>query len=273
MPDLPIGIVGGMGPWAGFELCRHITSHTRAQRDQEHLTLYLASEPALVPDRTEYLLGNGRINPADVVAATIGRLAQIGARVVGIACNTIHAPAYWQRILELLAGGQIDIRLISIVEAVAEHLSSRYAPGSRIGVLGTAGTVATNIYGPALARRGFAVHYPGEAQVAAVHRAIYDPRFGIKSHFDPVPDAARREVEDAIVGLAESGVEAVVLGCTELPFAVSSAAKWARAGAGSGAAARARARRSGGAGALALRPDQSRNDAYFGARMAALSSS
>ena len=166
----------------------------------------------------------------------------------------------------------IDIRLISIVEA-AEHLSSRYAPESRIGVLGTASTVATNIYGPALARRGFAVHYPGEAQVAAVHRAIYDPRFGIKSHFDPVPDAARREVEDAIVGLAESGVEAVVLGCTELPFAVSSAAKWARAGAGSGAAARARARRSGGAGALALRPDQSRNDAYFGARMAALSSS
>jgi len=221
MPDLPIGIVGGMGPWAGFELCRHITSHTRAQRDQEHLTLYLASEPALVPDRTEYLLGNGRINPADAVAATIGRLAQIGARVVGIACNTIHAPAYWQRILELLSAQRIDVQLVSIVEAVAEHLSSQCVPGSRIGVLGTAGTVATDVYGPVFARHGLQVQYLAEeSQVAAVHRAIYDAQFGIKSHFDPVTDLARREVQGAVLSLAATGVQAIVLGCTELPFAI-----------------------------------------------------
>jgi aspartate racemase len=39
-----------------------------------------------------------------------------------------------------------------------------------------------------------------------------------------VTDAARREVENSIAALAATGVQAIVLGCTELPFAVSPAA-------------------------------------------------
>ena len=40
-----IGIVGGLGPYAGYDLVRKIFRWTRAGSDQEHLPLMLHSFP------------------------------------------------------------------------------------------------------------------------------------------------------------------------------------------------------------------------------------
>ena len=46
-----IGVVGGMGPYAGLDLVRKIFDQTTASTDQEHLDVILLSTPS-VPDRT-----------------------------------------------------------------------------------------------------------------------------------------------------------------------------------------------------------------------------
>ena len=54
--DPMIGIVGGVGPYAGLDLTKKIFDQTLAGSDQEHLPVILVSRPDEIADRTEYLL-------------------------------------------------------------------------------------------------------------------------------------------------------------------------------------------------------------------------
>ena len=54
-----------------------------------------------------------------------------------------------------------------------------------------------------------------------VNPAIFDEEFGIKSAAAAVTDEARDHVLQAIAHLRDRGAEAVILGCTELPLAVT----------------------------------------------------
>ncbi|GAB4374282.1 MAG: hypothetical protein Kow009_09890 [Spirochaetales bacterium] len=52
-----------------------------------------------------------------------------------------------------------------------------------------------------------------------VQEAIYHPSWGIKAK-SPVTEKARTQALEALRVLMDSGAEAVILGCTELPLAV-----------------------------------------------------
>ena len=47
-----IGIVGGVGPYAGLDLLRKLLDNTLANSDQEHLDTVLLSLPSGIMDRT-----------------------------------------------------------------------------------------------------------------------------------------------------------------------------------------------------------------------------
>ena len=66
-----IGIVGGMGPMASLDLCQKILNETNALNDQDHLPVILLSAPHLIQDRTSYLLGKDKINPAIPISKII----------------------------------------------------------------------------------------------------------------------------------------------------------------------------------------------------------
>jgi len=51
-----IGIIGGVGPYAGLDFVQKIFANTQAVQDQDHLNCMLVSCPSLIPDRTRYLL-------------------------------------------------------------------------------------------------------------------------------------------------------------------------------------------------------------------------
>ena len=57
-----IGIVGGIGPYAGLDLLKKVFDNTLANSDQEHLDTILLSMPSKIEDRTEYLIGKVKIN-------------------------------------------------------------------------------------------------------------------------------------------------------------------------------------------------------------------
>lgn len=215
-----IGVLGGMGPYAGLDLVKKIFDETVASTDQEHLDVMLLSTPR-VPDRTAFLLGEGGANPATEILAGLATLEAGGASVVGLPCNTAHAPAILDRVMDGLRARSSPLRFVGIVEETVRYLEELAPPPERVGVLSTTGTMRTRLYSGMLEARGFAVLVPDEdVQARLVQAAIYDPTHGIKAQSDPVSERARTDVLAAIRHLAARGAEVVLLACTELPLAV-----------------------------------------------------
>ena len=49
-----IGVVAGVGPYAGLDLLSKILSQTVADKDQDHLAVASLSQPELIADRTAF---------------------------------------------------------------------------------------------------------------------------------------------------------------------------------------------------------------------------
>jgi aspartate racemase len=214
-----IGIVSGAGPFAGLDLLGKILDQTEASSDQDHLTIISLSRPSHIPDRSEYLLGRSRSNPAHAIAEQLMQLEQMGARVAGIPCNTAHAPPVFDVVLQGLREAGSQLKLINMIEEVAQFLADYYPRIERVGVLATAGTYGTRLYQILLEPAGLEVVIPGKKHQQAIHRAIYDSAFGIKA----LGIASSQAVANLWAGarnMQERGAEAVILGCTEIPVAV-----------------------------------------------------
>ena len=213
-----IGIVGGVGTFAGIDLYRKIYKHTDARTDQDHLPLVLVSVPAEVADRTMFLQGEAEENPGIAIARIIKTLASAGAEVVGIPCNTAHSPSIFNEILKRVPG---NIRLLNMVEEVGRYMSINYPEIERAGILGTTGTVRSKVYTDVLSTFHIEAIYPNEQmQKRLVHPAIYDKGYGIKAFSDPVTDRSRNDLLKVASSLVSRGSEAIVLGCTEIPLAI-----------------------------------------------------
>jgi aspartate racemase len=216
-----IGIIGGIGPYAGLDLVRNIFDQTLALTDQDHLPVALLSLPSAIPDRTEYLLGRATDNPAEAIARVALQLERIGARVAALPCNTAHADAIYQPVLRKLREAHSSLRLLHLIGETVRFLQTGYRSCRRIGVLSTTGTYRQGLYARALEEAGYRAVLPApEMQEAIVHPAIYHPQFGIKARANPVTGRARQWLEEAMLALTRDGAEAIILGCTELPLAV-----------------------------------------------------
>lgn len=215
-----IGVVGGMGPYAGLDLVKKIFDQTVAARDQDHLDVILLSTPS-VPDRTRFLLEQSGENPAHTIVRVLRMLESSGAVVAGIPCNTAHSPRILEVVLQELGEEKSSLRLLSIIEETIRHLHERFPNLRKVGVLSTTGTLRTKVYSDPLRQHGYDVIEPGEAlQEECVQKAIYDTTYGIKAESNPVTSKARSDIERAVRFLADEGAEVVVLGCTELPLAI-----------------------------------------------------
>ena len=125
-----------------------------------------------------------------------------GVKAVVIACNTSTAHA-----LESLQA-VAPVPVIGVVEPGA-RAAVRASPGGHIGVIGTAGTVASGAYPRAIHR------LRPEAQVIQQACPLLVP-FVEEGWFDhPATELVAREY---LAPLMTAGVESVVLGCTHYPL-------------------------------------------------------
>jgi aspartate racemase len=215
-----IGIVAGVGPYAGLDCLNKILSQTVAHRDQDHLTVASISQPAPIPDRTAFLLGQEALNPAFPILEQLLKLEQMGAQVAGIPCNTAHAPVIFDEIQKGLDAAGSKLTLLHMIVEVGRELQRSYPTVKKVGVLSTTGTAVTNIYPLNLEPLGFELLAPDDAlQTEAIHPAICDPNYGIKA----CGQATKKAREDLMCGLRQmqdAGAQAIVLGCTEIPLAI-----------------------------------------------------
>ncbi len=221
-----IGIVGGLGPFAHLDFERKLlaaaSEFTSARRDQDFPQWVLSSIPQ-TPDRTEAFLGHAE-DPTPVLLRSLERVRRAGADFAVVACNTAHlflAPLREESPLPIL----------SLIDVTADE-AARIAPGGRVGLLATSGTLRSRLYHDPLAERGLQAASPldlddGEAlQLRAVMEPIYGPWVdgrhqggGIKT--DGGSTAARELLEEAARRLVEEGeVDVLIAGCTEIPLAL-----------------------------------------------------
>ena len=209
-----------MGPLAGLDIFRKIIGETPGVSDQEHPSVLLFSLPSQIPDRTQYLLGMEKTNPAFAISEIILKLEKAGARVVGIPCNTAHSPEIIDIIREELRVRGSELELLNLIEVATEYVKHQF-PGKKIGVLSTTGTRKTGLYRNALEKAGLEVKEPDEDWQQRIHAAVYDTGYGIKAKSSPVTAKAIEELNLAMGQLKEKGAEAILLGCTEIPLAIT----------------------------------------------------
>lgn len=214
-----IGIIGGVGPYAGLDLAQKIFDQTAAIKDQEHLPVALLSYSAKIADRTPFVLGESTINPGYAIAEIILDLEQRGSSVIGIPCNTAHAPTIFNVIQEELKHKNSKVTLIHMIREVISFIQREYPGLNYIGVLSTLGTHKSGIYTDLIKQNHLRNVFPDDSTLEVVHDVIYNPEYGIKAQSNPVSEIARYKLLDAIGSLASKGAEAIILGCTELPLA------------------------------------------------------
>jgi len=179
----------------------------------------MISEPQQVADRTAYLLGESDENPGAAIGRIIEKLAVAGAEVIGIPCNSAHAAPIFDVLKQYVPSG---CTLLHLIDEVGQALNAAQPAIKRVGVLSTTGTYQANVYPQALARYGLEVLKPSAAtQHERVQPAIYDPLYGVKTIANPVQELAIADFQFAAQELIDAGAEAIILGCTEIPLALT----------------------------------------------------
>jgi aspartate racemase len=215
-----IGIAGGMGPGAGIDLSLKVVEQTLAGRDQDHLPQILWSEPNRIFDRTDFLEGRVKTNPAFRIAQVLMKMEAAGAGVVGLACNSAHAPQIFDVILSELSANKSTLTLLHMVREVGSFISGTYPSRRKVGILGTTGTYVTRQY-DLIGEAGLQVMNLSEKEQQKLNLAIYHPVYGIKTNAGSLSENARYILLDAMTNLVRQGAEAIVLGCTEFPLIYS----------------------------------------------------
>jgi glutamate racemase len=181
------------------------------------LTVARALRRVLPGERIVYLGDTARVPYGTRSAETVLRYARSCARMLTergvkglvVACNTVSAVA-----LEMLRA-ELDLPVLGVVEpgaraAVAALASvSRGDPAARIGVLGTAGTIASGAYPRAIARLTTRVEVVARAAPLLVPLVEEGWLEG---------EVPRLAVQRYVTPLVEAGARVIVLGCTHYPL-------------------------------------------------------
>ena len=222
MENLPIiGVIGGVGPYAGLDFVQKIFANTVALKDQDHLNCMLVSCSSIIPDRTTYLLqtNNEVENPALGMFESARRLYLAGVRIASVACNTAHAGRIFDPFCEMVKKSLPGFRIINMLETAADHVKE-FMGIRRLGLLATKGTHKSRVYHEYFREEdGFVLVEPDDNGQEKIHEAIINEDFGIKAHSDNISSQAKDRIREEIENLARRGAKAVILGCTELPLA------------------------------------------------------
>ena len=194
-----LGVIGGMGPQATLQFCQRVIDLTAAQTDQEHIPTLILNDTEM-PDRTAALLLGDAAPVQARLLADAQVLADWGARVIAITCNTAHA---------FLPAIERDLP-VPVVNMVTQTAAALKALGCRrAGILGTDGTLQTGLYHRALEAQGIQPVSPTpEAQRQVMHLIYEEIKRGLPGSEERFRTAAE--------ALQDMGCDRVVLACTEM---------------------------------------------------------
>ncbi|MCK9216384.1 MAG: amino acid racemase [Firmicutes bacterium] len=196
-----IGIMGGMGPAATNYTFEKLIKLTDASKDQEHLHIIIDNNTE-IPDRTEYILGNGE-NPITEMIRSAIKLELMGAGYIIMPCNTAH---YFYDEISRYTNSHI----IHMIRETAKFSQNTYSDSLRFLLLSTTGTYASGIYKKTFSEYGLDIIEPSDEDKVILMKWIYDIKSGVYVSENEFNSLVSRYVMDENIP--------VVLGCSELSY-------------------------------------------------------
>lgn len=140
----------------------------------------------------------------ELTMTNLDKLVEMGAKMLVIACNTATAAALKDARERYVPLGVPVVEVVTPAAAEAAAITRN----GRIGVLGTATTVASGVYEDALAA------VPGiEVWQSAAPKFVEFVERG-----ETTGDAVTQTAREYVTPLLEAGVDTVILGCTHYPL-------------------------------------------------------
>ncbi|SDK04320.1 cysteate racemase [Natronincola ferrireducens] len=207
MREKIIGILGGMGPEATYDIFGRIIKLTQVKNDSDHIRVIIDSN-SKIPDRTKAILGNGA-SPIKEMIATAQNLQKAGADFVIIPCMTAHF--FIEEIQK-----SISIPIIDGLEETNRYIDKNYCSANKIGLLATTGTIEAQLFQKSL--QGKTVILPDKKlQEEVVMDTIYGEN-GIKAG-NTSGETLNRLIEVVKI-LQNEGAEMIIAGCTEVGLVI-----------------------------------------------------
>lgn len=194
-----LGILGGLGPYASAYFYELITTHTKAEKDQDHINIILSSR-ASTPDRTDFILGNSDDSPLPWMIRDARALEQFGATAIVIPCNTAHYFIHEVR-------RAVTVPVPSIITETVLHL--KRSGLQKAAILATTGTLSSGSYQEELTRFGLDYMTPDKPGRDLLMEIIYDD---VKKGRIPPMEKLYRVTDP----LFAAGCDCAILACTEL---------------------------------------------------------
>ena len=203
-----IGLVGGTGPESTLMYYKELNSRIDKIKDGKAMP-DIVIESVDFRKAWDYVCSERYDLLTDYLAEKVTCLQNSGAEVISLTAVTMHLV-----IDDIIAKTNAD--LISIPKAVCkEALSAGY---KKIGLLGTIFTMEKDYMKKDFLEAGIEVCVPDKEDRDLVAKRIYEElEAGI------VKESTLKELQGIIAKMRdEKGIEAVVLGCTELPLILDS---------------------------------------------------
>ena len=200
----PIGVVGGIGPESTIDYYRAmIAAYQERRPDGSYPAIVISSVDAhafLGP-----LMAGKLAAVTDMLVAELARLERAGAGIALLAANSPH-------IVFDEVQRRSPLPLVSIVEATRDEALRLGL--TRLGLFGTRYTMQGHFYQDVFGKAGLALVVPAEAEQEYIHD---------KYMSELVKGILLPETRDRLLAIvaemkARDGVDAVILGGTELPL-------------------------------------------------------
>lgn len=199
-----VGIIGGMGPIATVDLLNKIILYTPATVDQDHIHV-IVDNYSKIPDRTKAIINQDE-SPVSYIIESAKRLQNSGAEIIAIACNTAHY--YYPQVQEA-----INTPILHMPNEAIHFIKNNNI--NKVGLMTTDGTLKTGIYSNTLKNCGINVLEPDTWIQKKVMKSIQLVKRGNIAE-------GKRNIEEVAEWFVRMGAEAIVTGCTEIAYILSS---------------------------------------------------
>lgn len=199
-----LGLVGGTGPESTLLYYRQFVYEANRRKGSDFFP-NLTIESINVYQVLALCERNDYPGLTDYLARAVGNLVAAGAEVVALTGNTPHS------VFDALQA-RVSVPMISIINATCEAASARQL--KKVGLLGTRFTMEGTFFRYPLMQRGMQVVIPQPDEVDLI---------AAKIHHELEKGIMTAETRQAFIAIVErmrvdEGIEAVILGCTELPL-------------------------------------------------------
>lgn len=200
-----IGLIGGMGPFAGVEFCRLLFEKSvnifGAKKCDDFPEIVLDSVPV-----RDFISDTKNLSEArTILISRIRKLNKFGCTKIAMVCNTGHI--LFPELSEASAA-----ELVSLIKLVRENVQSRKF--KRVGLLASKTSIKSNLFTKEFASTGIEIVIPDSKTLNICDDVIRNVIANKTSS-----DLVDRLVENTRLFIKNKKLDGIILGCTELPLA------------------------------------------------------